>query len=58
LALACFQQLAVSGFAVQVDRLRTAGLPFRNAIVTGPDGKQILLEDPSGNPVELFQPAR
>ncbi len=50
-------------FALEVDdleavvaRLRAAGVPFRNDIVTGVGGKQILLEDPSGNPVELFQP--
>jgi len=42
----------------EVDRLRTAGVKFRNDIVTGPGGRQILLDDPSGNPVELFQPAR
>jgi hypothetical protein len=41
-----------------VDRLRAAGLPFRNDIVSGPGGQQILLEDPSGNVVELFQPAQ
>ena len=40
-----------------VDELRATGLTFRNDIVTGPGGKQILVEDPSGNPVELFQPA-
>jgi catechol 2,3-dioxygenase-like lactoylglutathione lyase family enzyme len=39
-----------------VDRLRKAGVRFRNDIVTGVGGKQILAEDPSGNPVELFQP--
>ena len=50
-------------FAIEVDdleetvaRLRTAGASFRNEIVTGTGGKQILLEDPSGNPIELFQP--
>ena len=37
--------------------LRTAGTRFRNDIVAGPGGRQILLEDPSGNPVELFEPA-
>lgn len=47
---------AVPAFA-EVDRLRAAGVRFRNDIVTGPGGQQILLEDPSGNPVELFQPA-
>jgi catechol 2,3-dioxygenase-like lactoylglutathione lyase family enzyme len=41
----------------EVARLRQAGLSFRNDIVTGPGGSQILLEDPSGNVVELFQPA-
>ncbi len=41
----------------EVDRLRGAGVCFRNEILTGPGGRQILLEDPAGNPVELFQPA-
>jgi predicted enzyme related to lactoylglutathione lyase len=41
----------------EVDRLKGAGATFRNDIVTGPGGKQILLEDPSGNVVELFEPA-
>jgi len=41
----------------EVARLRDGGATFRNDIVTGPGGKQILLEDPSGNVVELFQPA-
>jgi catechol 2,3-dioxygenase-like lactoylglutathione lyase family enzyme len=49
--------LIVSDIAAEVDRLRAAGLPFRNDIVSGPGGQQILLEDPSGNVVELFQPA-
>ena len=40
-----------------VDALRKAGVKFRNEIVAGPGGRQILLEDPSGNPVELFEPA-
>ena len=39
-----------------VDSLRTAGVHFRNEIVTGVGGKQIIAEDPSGNPIELFQP--
>jgi catechol 2,3-dioxygenase-like lactoylglutathione lyase family enzyme len=47
----------VDDIAAEVDRLRTAGVGFRNDILTGPGGRQILLEDPSGNPVELFQPA-
>jgi catechol 2,3-dioxygenase-like lactoylglutathione lyase family enzyme len=48
----------VTDLAAEVDRLRAAGLQFRNDIVTGPGGSQILLDDPSGNPIELFQPAR
>ena len=39
-----------------VDRLRVGGVHFRNAIVTGVGGKQIIVDDPSGNPVELFEP--
>lgn len=49
--------LIVEDIATEVDRLRSAGLTFRNDIVSGPGGQQILLEDPSGNPIELFQPA-
>ena len=47
----------VDDLAAEVARLRDAGLEFRNDIVTGPGGSQILLEDPSGNLIELFQPA-
>ena len=47
----------VDDIAAEVNRLRGAGLHFRNDIVTGPGGKQILFDDPSGNPIELFQPA-
>jgi catechol 2,3-dioxygenase-like lactoylglutathione lyase family enzyme len=47
----------VDDIAAEVDRLRSAGLSFRNDILSGPGGQQILLEDPSGNPIELFQPA-
>ena len=50
--------LIVEDIASEVQRLRAVGLAFRNDIVTGPGGQQILLEDPSGNPIELFQPAR
>jgi predicted enzyme related to lactoylglutathione lyase len=50
--------LQVADLAGEVDRLRAAGCSFRNDIITGPGGSQILLEDPSGNVVELFQPAR
>ena len=49
--------LIVADIASEVDQLRRAGVPFRNDIVTGPGGQQILIEDPSGNTVELFQPA-
>jgi catechol 2,3-dioxygenase-like lactoylglutathione lyase family enzyme len=49
--------LIVSDIAAEVDRLRAAGVTFRNDIVSGPGGKQILIEDPSDNVVELFQPA-
>ena len=51
-------QLIVDDLSVEVSRLRAAGLRFRNDIVTGPGGSQILIDDPSGNPIELFQPAR
>jgi len=47
----------VDDLDAEVSRLRDAGASFRNDIVTGPGGKQILLEDPSDNVVELFQPA-
>jgi predicted enzyme related to lactoylglutathione lyase len=47
----------VDDITTEVDRLQKAGVKFRNDIVTGPGGRQSLLEDPSGNPVELFQPA-
>jgi catechol 2,3-dioxygenase-like lactoylglutathione lyase family enzyme len=49
--------LLVDDLATEVERLRGAGLSFRNDIVKGPGGQQILLDDPSGNPIELFQPA-
>ena len=49
--------LIVSDLAAEVARLRAAGVQFRNDVVTGPGGSQILLQDPSGNLVELFQPA-
>jgi catechol 2,3-dioxygenase-like lactoylglutathione lyase family enzyme len=49
--------LIVDDIDSEVARLREAGAPFRNDIVEGPGGKQILLQDPSGNVVELFQPA-
>jgi catechol 2,3-dioxygenase-like lactoylglutathione lyase family enzyme len=49
--------LIVDDLDGEVERLRAAGLPFRNEVVSGPGGRQILLDDPSGNPIELFQPA-
>jgi catechol 2,3-dioxygenase-like lactoylglutathione lyase family enzyme len=49
--------LIVDDLAAEVERLRGEGVPFRNEIVVGPGGSQILLDDPSGNPIELFQPA-
>jgi catechol 2,3-dioxygenase-like lactoylglutathione lyase family enzyme len=48
--------LEVGDLDAEVKRLRTAGVPFRTPdIVSGPGGKQVVVEDPSGNPVELFQ---
>ena len=47
----------VEDIAAEVERLRSAGLTFRSDIITGPGGRQILIEDPAGNPIELFQPA-
>ena len=41
----------------EIARLRAAGVPFRNEVVTGPGGQQILVQDPAGNLIELFQPA-
>jgi catechol 2,3-dioxygenase-like lactoylglutathione lyase family enzyme len=49
--------LIVDDIAVDVDRLRAAGVTFRNDIISGPGGRQILIQDPSGNVIELFQPA-
>jgi predicted enzyme related to lactoylglutathione lyase len=50
--------LEVADIEATVERLRKAGAHFRNDIITGVGGKQILVEDPSGNPVELFEPTR
>jgi catechol 2,3-dioxygenase-like lactoylglutathione lyase family enzyme len=49
--------LIVDDIEAEVARLRAAGVPFRNDIVKGPGGSQVLIDDPSGNPIELFQPA-
>ena len=50
--------LIVEDLASEVERLRAAGLSFRTDIVSGPGGQQILLDDPAGNPIELFEPPR
>lgn len=50
--------LITDAFDAEIERLRAAGVPFRNDVVTGPGGRQILLLDPSGNLIELFEPAR
>jgi glyoxylase I family protein len=49
--------LEVADLPSRIEKLKTAGLHFRNEMETGPGGKQILLEDPDGNPIELFEPA-
>ena len=49
-------QLQVSDLVAEVETLRNAGAHFRNDIVIGIGGKQILLDDPAGNPIELFEP--
>ena len=51
-------QLEVDDLVAEVEAIRDAGARFRNEIVEGRGGKQILLEDPSGNPIELFEPPR
>jgi len=50
--------LRVKDLAACIEELRKAGLPFRNEMESGPGGKQIQLEDPDGNPIELFEPAQ
>lgn len=47
--------IQVNDLATEVKRLRDAGLTFRNEIISGPGGSQIILDDPSGNPIEFFQ---
>lgn len=49
--------LTVDDIDATVARLKQAGAVFRNEVITGPGGRQVLVEDPSGNPIELFQPA-
>jgi catechol 2,3-dioxygenase-like lactoylglutathione lyase family enzyme len=50
--------IEVPDVAAAVEKLRAAGVRFRNEIVAGVGGKQVMIEDPSGNPVELFEPIR
>jgi glyoxylase I family protein len=50
--------LCVADLPAQIDALKNAGVKFRNQIEAGPGGRQIQLEDPDGNPIELFEPAR
>jgi catechol 2,3-dioxygenase-like lactoylglutathione lyase family enzyme len=49
--------LEVDDIDAAVERLRAANARFRNEPITGPGGRQVLVEDPSGNPIEIFQPA-
>jgi catechol 2,3-dioxygenase-like lactoylglutathione lyase family enzyme len=50
-------RIEVADLAATFEKLKGSGCPFRNDIVSGMGGKQVLLDDPSGNPIELFQPA-
>ena len=50
--------LEVADLPYRIETLKAAGLHFRNEMVVGPGGKQILLQDPDGNPIELFEPAQ
>jgi glyoxylase I family protein len=50
--------LRVTDLSAEIDALRKAGVTFRNQIETGPGGRQIQVEDPDGNPIELFEPVR
>ena len=50
--------LKVADLPRAIDELRQAGLRFRNQLESGPGGRQIQIEDPDGNPIELFEPAR
>ena len=50
--------LRVTDLATRVDALRKAGVQFRNELEAGPGGRQVQVEDPDGNPIELFEPAR
>jgi catechol 2,3-dioxygenase-like lactoylglutathione lyase family enzyme len=48
--------LIVDDIDAEAERLRAAGVTFRNEVIKGPGGRQVVLDDPSGNPIELFQP--
>ena len=50
--------LRVTDLSAQIDALKSAGVKFRNQMETGPGGRQIQVEDPDGNPIELFEPAQ
>jgi glyoxylase I family protein len=50
--------LRVSDLPACIAALEQAGVPFRNALESGPGGRQIQIDDPDGNPIELFEPAR
>jgi catechol 2,3-dioxygenase-like lactoylglutathione lyase family enzyme len=50
--------LIVDDLASEIERLRVAGVTFRGEVVRGPGGSQIVFDDPSGNPIELFEPSR
>ena len=50
--------LHVNDVASEIERLKTAGVKFRNEMESGPGGRQVQIEDPDGNPIELFEPAR
>ena len=50
-------EFVVDDLAAEVERLRAVGVRFRSDVVRGPGGTQIVFDDPSGNPIELFQPA-
>ena len=49
--------LIVDDIDTETERLSAAGVVFRSGVISGPGGKQVVLDDPSGNPIELFQPA-
>ena len=50
--------LHVTDLAREIQRLKAAGVSFRNELESGPAGRQVQIEDPDGNPIELFEPAR